>query len=409
MFKVVQIQLFDKSAGSCALRLHNGLSKSDVLCSSGISLFKEDVANEGFKYLGRLPQLVAYANNWIEKKIRKYDSSTFGLYSYPVMGTDVSQLKLIREADAIYIHWVQLGFFNFNSFEKLFKLNKKIFIVMHDMWFMTGGCHHVMDCNLYKENCQSCPIFPNDSSIASSQHLEKIKLIAKYGSTLEFITPSLWLRNLARKSSLLKDQKIHFIPNYFDSHHYKVVSQSEARKLLSIDATKLVISFGAVNISSIYKGWSFLKNAFIHLKEMYSYDQLEVVIFGNGDMEEFQNSIDFKIHYLGFLKDESKIALAYQVADVFVIPSILENQPTTIVESLHCGIPVVGFDLCGIPEMIDHKKSGYIAKAYDSFDLALGIQYCLKNDLKARPKEEFLAKNVMKSHFKLMNLDKSTD
>jgi len=408
MYKVVQIQLSNKSAGSCALRLHVGLSESKIVESRGVSLFEDHIQSSGIKYLGKFPQIVALTNNWIERKKRSYDSSKFGLYSYPVIGTDVSKLSTIVEADAIYIHWVQLGFFDFASFEKLFKLDKKLFVVMHDMWFMTGGCHYAVGCNLYEEGCQACPIFPNDTSIASSQHALKQKLISQYGSNLEFITPSLWLKNLALKSSLLKDQKIHFIPNYFNSPHFKVESQSEARKLLSIDSTKLVVSFGAVNITSIYKGWKFLKKAFVHLKEMYSYDQLEVVIFGNGDLIEFQNSIDFKIHYLGYLEDEEKIALAYKVSDVFVIPSILDNQPTTVVESLHCGIPVVGFNLCGIPEMIQHKETGYIAKAYDSMDLALGIQYCLKNNLKAKPKNEYLAKNVINSHFNLMNLDRST-
>ncbi|REG81413.1 glycosyltransferase [Algoriphagus antarcticus] len=403
MYKVVQIQLFDKSAGSSALRLHNGLSKSDIYRSNGISLFKDDITNEGFEYLGKWPQLIAYANNFIERKFCRYDSSKFGLYSYPLIGTDISKLKLIRDADVIYIHWVLLGFFDFTSFENIFKLNKKVFIVMHDMWFMTGGCHHVMDCKLYKENCQACPIFPEDPSIASSQHVKKYKLISKYGNMLEFITPSLWLKNLALKSSLLKNQKIHFIPNYFDSHHFKVDSQNEARALLSIDPTKLVVCFGAVNISSIYKGWSFLKKAFIHLKEMFSYDQLEVVIFGNGDLDEFENSIDFKIHYLGFLKDENKIALAYKVSDVFVIPSILDNQPTTIVESMNCGVPVVGFNLCGIPEMIQHKKTGYIAEAYNSYDLANGIRYCLNHDLDVKLMDDYKPGNVLAAHYKLLN------
>jgi len=404
MYKVVQIQLFDKSAGTSALRLHVGFSKSPKLNSNGISLFEQGVSNDGFKYLGKIPQMIAYVNNLIERKFRKYDNSTFGLYSYPVLGTDISKLKLIRGADAIYIHWVLMGFFDFKSFEKLFRLNKKIFIVMHDMWFMTGGCHHVMDCKLYEENCQACPIFPNRPKIASSQFITKEKLISKYGNKIEFIVPSLWLKNYALKSSLLKDQKIHFIPNYFDSPIFKAQSKKDSRAVLSIDPSTLVVSFGAVNIDSIYKGWSFMKKAFVYLKEMYSYDQLEVVIFGNGDLEEFQNSIDFKIHYLGYLEDECKIALAYQVSDVFVIPSILDNQPTTIVESMNCGVPVVGFNLCGIPEMIEHKKTGYIAKAYDSEDLANGIRYCLENKLDVKLKDAFKPENVLAEHFNLLNI-----
>ncbi|MEN2284144.1 glycosyltransferase [Algoriphagus sp. SE2] len=376
---------------------------SSLVQSNCISLFEDGEAYEGITYLSQIPRLKAFINNWIERKIHKYDSSKFGLYTYGYLGTDVSRMKVIQDADVIYIHWVQLGFFNNRSFEKLFETDKKIFIVLHDMWFMTGGCHYAVDCEQFIDGCLNCPIF-KDKSIASSQHRKKEKLISKYKGRFEFITPSLWLKNLGGKSSLLKDSIIHFIPNYFESPNFKPSSQSQARSILSIDPKKLVVCFGAVNISSVYKGWMFINEAFKYLKNSYSYDELEVVIFGNGDLSEFEKAIDFKIHYLGYLEDEKEISLAYKCADVFVIPSILDNQPTTIVESLHCGIPVVGFDLCGIPEMIEHKKTGYIAEAYNSVDLADGIKFCLENKLQVTLKEEYKSENVLKSHFKLLNI-----
>jgi len=409
MLNVVQIQFSNKSAGSCAQRIHQGFSGSKIVNSTGISLFCDQRAIQGIQYLGKVAQKKAYLNNLLEKNVYKYDKTKFGLYSYPFFGSDVSKIKLIQKADVIYIHWVQLGFFSFKSFEKLFKLNKKIIIVLHDMWFMTGGCHYAVDCDQFLDSCDTCPIFKNDASIAFSQHKRKSKLISDYSNKIEFITPSLWLKKLGLQSTILKNQKIHFIPNYFESSSFKPSSKVEARSLLSIDQNKLVVCFGAVNISSVYKGWKYLKEAFLYLKEYYSYDQLEVVIFGNGDYEEFKSSIDYKIHYLGYIEEEEKIALAYKCADVFVIPSILDNQPTTIVESMHCGIPVVGFDLCGIPEMIDHKKSGYIAEAYNSFDLANGIRFCLDNNLQVELKEEYKSQNVLNSHFNLLKINNFND
>ncbi len=406
--KIVQIQFSNKSAGSCARRLHQGFSNSNSIDSNAISLFMDGEAYDGIMYLSRIPRLKAFINNWVERKTHKYDSSKFGLYTSCFLGTDVSKMKLIQEADVIYIHWVQLGFFNFNSFEKLFKTDKKIFIVLHDMWFMTGGCHYAVDCEQFIDGCLACPIF-EDKSIASTQHIKKNNLLSKYKGRFEFITPSLWLKNLGESSSLLKDSIIHFVPNYFESPNFKPASQRQARSVLSIDPTKFVVCFGAVNISSVYKGWKFLKEAFKYLTNSYSFEDLEVIIFGNGDLSEFEKAIDFKIHYLGYLEDEKDIALAYKCSDVFVIPSILDNQPTTIVESLHCGIPVVGFDLCGIPEMIDHKKSGYIAEAYNSFDLAEGIKYCLENDLQVNLKEEYKSDNVLQTHYKLLNSNNSND
>ena len=409
MINIVQIQLSGKSAGSSAVRLHEGFQSQTGISSAIVSLVEDSHKPQNVTYLSRLAQVRALVSNKMESRKISYDSSRFGLYSYPILGTDISRLKVIRQADVIYIHWVQMGFMNFRTLKKLFRLNKKIFIVLHDMWFMTGGCHYAVNlgnkqCDGYERDCTNCPIFGNYESPASIQLKTKLDLIAKFGSKLEFISPSKWLKQLGEKSSILKDHKIHFIPNYFKSKNFRPASQRISREVLGIKPDKRVVCFGAVNISSVYKGWDFLKKAFVHLSDMYSYEQLEVVIFGKGDIQEFKSSIPFKIHYLGFLDEEDKISLAYKSSDVFVIPSILDNQPTTIAESMHCGVPVVGFDLCGIPEMISHKKTGYVAEPYNSYDLAKGIQYCLQHDLSGSLKAEYADGNILNAHFKLFSV-----
>jgi len=403
MLKIVQIQFSSKSAGSSALRLQKGFSDSESVESHIISLFGDEEEHSDISYLSGWSRLKSAVNNKIQSKLYKYDQAKYGLYSFPFIGTDVSTLKVVQEADAIYVHWVQMGFFDMKSFSKLFQLNKKIFIVMHDMWFLTGGCHYAVDCVSYQANCENCPIFPTKPNVSVNQHRAKRELLENFGKNVQFITPSLWLRDLGYKSSLLRNQAIHFVPNYFSSNHFKGGHRIDARKELSIPESKKVICFGAVNIASIYKGWKFLKEAFSYLHNIYTKDEVEVIIFGNGNLKEFERSIDFKIHYLGYLEDEESISLAYKCADVFVIPSILDNQPTTIVESMHCGVPVVGFDLCGIPEMIDHKNNGYIAEAYNSMDLAEGISYCLDNRLVVKLKDAYHPSNVLRAHHNLLN------
>lgn len=408
MYRIVQVQLSGKSAGSSAVRLHEGFLDTGRVHSSIVSLFEDSLKPTHTTYLSRVAQFRAVLSNKLERRRISYDRSRFGLFSYPILGTDISKLKVIRQADVLYIHWVQMGFFNYDSFEKLFKLNKRIFLVLHDMWFMTGGCHHAVyltnsQCIGFQSKCEACPIFGPGSTIASSQHEAKRKLISTYGHKLEFISPSNWLKQIGEHSSILRDQKIHFIPNYFNSTHFHPSSQVNSRSKLGIDASKRVICFGAVDISSVYKGWDYLKKTFGFLAEVYAYDKLEVVIFGNGDLDEFNSSIPFKIHYLGYLQEEERISLAYKCADVFVIPSILDNQPTTVVESLRCGIPVVGFNLCGIPEMIEHQQTGYIAEAYNSYDLSLGIQYCLNNDLSGKLKQQYQHEQVIDTHLNLLS------
>ena len=74
------------------------------------------------------------------------------------------------------------------------------------------------------------------------------------------------------------------------------------------------------------------------------------------------------------------LADVYTQADVMVVPSLNENLSNTIMESLSCGTPVVGFDIGGNSDMIDHKQNGYLAAERDCDDLARGIEWCLTSN-----------------------------
>ncbi len=110
-----------------------------------------------------------------------------------------------------------------------------------------------------------------------------------------------------------------------------------------------------------------------------------VAILG-GHSEEFEGKLSFPIVSLGYVSDDKRIADIYNAADVFVLPSLSENLPNTIMEAMACGVPSVGFKVGGIPEMIDHQKNGYVANYRDAKDLAAGIHWVLleadREDLK---------------------------
>ncbi|HNF02863.1 MAG TPA: glycosyltransferase, partial [Ferruginibacter sp.] len=113
-------------------------------------------------------------------------------------------------------------------------------------------------------------------------------------------------------------------------------------------------------------------------------------------------AIPFKTRFVGFLKDEYSVSLVYNAANVFVVPSLADNLPTTVLESLSCGTPVVGFDVGGIPDMISHRENGYLARYKSAEDLAEGIRFCIKNQVKGRILANFEKDSVMKRHLDLM-------
>jgi glycosyltransferase involved in cell wall biosynthesis len=133
----------------------------------------------------------------------------------------------------------------------------------------------------------------------------------------------------------------------------------------------------AAKISVIWKGFSYFISALEILKSQKSANEnIELIILGQAE-DDLLSQLPLKTHALGRINDIAKIVKIYNAADVFVIPSIEENLPNTIMEALSCGIPSVGFKTGGIPEMIDHKRNGYLAEYKNPDDLAKGISWVL--------------------------------
>jgi glycosyltransferase involved in cell wall biosynthesis len=105
---------------------------------------------------------------------------------------------------------------------------------------------------------------------------------------------------------------------------------------------------------------------------------LGVVVLG-GDAESVKSALPLPVYTVNYLSNEAEIAELYNAVDLFVTPSLQDNLPNTIVEAMSCGVPCVGFNVGGIPEMISHQQDGYVADYCDSIDFAQGIAWCLND------------------------------
>jgi glycosyltransferase involved in cell wall biosynthesis len=196
---------------------------------------------------------------------------------------------------------------------------------------------------------------------------------------LTIVTPSRWLADCARKSSLFHDLRIEVIPNGLDSQRYKPVEQKLARDLLNLPQDKQLILFGAMKATSDRrKGFHLLLPALQKLSQIQGQDRIELVVFGASEPRE-PPDFGFKVNYLGRLNDDISLALVYAAADVFVVPSLEDNLPNTVMESLACGTPCVAFKIGGMPDMIEHGQNGYLAQPYEIEDLAKGIAWVLED------------------------------
>lgn len=315
-----------------------------------------------------------------ELSIRLLAEQTRGRFTFPYLGEDITKIDLVKNSDVINLHWINGGFLSLSSLHKLGELHKPVVWTLHDMWAFTGGCHYSSGCEKFLNNCSNCPslFFKSDNDISNKIFNEKIKLFENLNLTI--IACSTWLAKTAAKSRLFKNKKIYAIPNPLDISLFKPTEKMSARRILKLPSDKKLILIGAMNLKDKRKGFRFLIEALdiINRLNSKSNKQIELVVFGKLD-ENSLDKIPFKVHQLGKLKTEDKILMAYNSADVYVAPSLEDNLPNTIMEAMACGVPVVAFNVGGIPDMIDHMQNGILAEIKSSEDLAKGINLLLED------------------------------
>jgi glycosyltransferase involved in cell wall biosynthesis len=350
------------------------------------------------------PNVKSIAKTWLQKKLAFERFARERLYfkfqeknkeirfafSPANSGIDISEHPLVQEADIIHLHWINFGFLSLKSLEKLFALNKSIVWTLHDMWAFTGGCHHSGDCENYQDSCGNCFQYlknPSPTDLSNKVWQRKnailnhsLRLRSKHDITI--IGCSQWLSNRAKKSSLFKGFLVKSIPNPLDTNLFSPQKKAEARIKLGLPIDKKLILFVAAKVSVIWKGFSYFHEALEILKTQHiHYQEIELVILGESDVEIIQK-LPFKVHSLGRISDVNQIVSVYSSADVFVTSSIQENLPNTIMEAMACGTPAVGFEVGGIPEMIESYKNGmpptgFLAKYKSAESLAEGIKWVL--------------------------------
>ena len=278
--------------------------------------------------------------------------------------------------DVINLHWVCEGYM---QIETLAKFNKPMVWTLHDMWAFTGGCHYSESCERYIDACGACPQLHSTKDADISRWIWQRKAEAWKKLNLTLVSPSVWLAKCANSSSLFKDFRVEVIPYGIDIKTYKPINREWAREILNLPKDKQIVLFGiAGGTSNRWKGFNLLVSALQSLSKSGWNDRIELLVFGSSQPEN-DVELGFKAHYLGNLADDISLATVYAAADVFVAPSVYDNLPNTVMEAAACGIPSVAFNIGGMPDMIEHCSNGYLAKPYETEDLARGIAWVLED------------------------------
>ncbi len=295
-------------------------------------------------------------------------------YSPGRFGQDISDNILVREADILHLNWINGGFLKVRDIKKLLSTGKPVVWTLHDMWAFTGGCHYPGSCKGYLAGCGNCPFLkrPGSDDLSSRLHREKMNLLAS--GKVSFIAVSSWMAETARNSSILRNSRIVVIPNPINTEVFTPADRISVRRELGLPEKRFIILSGAANLKDKRKGFALLLDALRILRKDTPAEADRFLLLTFGKPAEITDP-PVEMRSLSYLSNESEIARLYQAADVFVLPSLEDNLPSTVMEALACGTPAVAFRLGGIPDMVDHLENGYLAEPGDPSDLLKGIRW----------------------------------
>ncbi|MBR6036984.1 MAG: glycosyltransferase family 4 protein [Bacteroidaceae bacterium] len=313
------------------------------------------------------------ANNFNRKNLFQVDIAN--------TGTDITQHTEFQRADIIHLHWVNQGFLSLANINKILHAGKPVVITMHDQWYFTGICHYSGNCQKYQELCHHCELIKGNllGDLAKQVFLKKEKIYSD--AQLTFVGCSQWMANLAKTSKLTQGHRVVSIPNAIDTDLFCPQDKKQARLAFKLPTDKRLLLFGCQRITDERKGFHYLVEALQLLKQQQPNlaKGTEIVVVG-GEADSIRHKVPFNIFPIRYVSDPQKMVQLYNAVDLYVTPSLQDNLPNTIMESMACGTPCVGFNVGGIPEMIDHKENGYVATYKDAQDFANGILWILAAD-----------------------------
>ena len=279
-------------------------------------------------------------------------------------------------ADVFNLHWVS-GFVDYELFFSKQRTQSPIVWTLHDLNPFTGGCHYDLGCGKYLDQCGACPLLGSNQENDLTRRIfeSKSRIFNDWPAhMLHIVTPSQWLRDEAKTSLLFKKFDATCIPNSIETDIFKPTDKERARALLGLPLNARIVLFMSHQVSLARKGFKELVRA---LSLMPNTENL--VLLGIGDKAEAVTDAPFQVFQIDYISGDDQVALIYSAADITAVPSQQDNLPNTMVESLSCGTPVVGYRVGGIPDLVKDGETGFLASAGNTAALSAAFVEALSD------------------------------
>lgn len=382
--RVVHLNTFDMAGGAAraAHRLHSGLLQAGVDSSMFVreARTKDELVvrfQPSNSLLGRVKR--RFRRQQIRRKLRawmpppndRFEPFRIDRSEY---GRDV--LAQLPPHDIVNLHWIA-DFVDYPSFFGSLSGDRPVVWTLHDMNAFTGGCHYDLGCGRYRDQCGECPLLraPASSDLSNEIWQRKKSLFDRLPpDAIHFATPSSWLAQEVKRSPILTRFPVSVIPYGLNIKDFAPRDARSAREVFGIPHEAKVVLFVADGLPLYRKGFELLLEALDQIRARLPTLHLVTVGHNSPQIEGLISHTS-----LGHLTNDRLLSHIYSAADVLVIPSVQDNLPNTVLEAMACGTPVIGFDVGGIPDMVQHRKTGLLVPPYDAAALGVAMLELLRN------------------------------
>tara|TARA_B100001741_G_scaffold86778_1_gene70756 strand:- start:326 stop:1555 length:1230 start_codon:yes stop_codon:yes gene_type:complete len=370
--KVVHLNNADTSGGAAiaAFRIHQSLLDRKLHSRMWVNNAKSGnwtVSGPKGKWRKAIAQM---RRHLVIPLLRTTQTQNKILHSPAILPSSWSKQFNKSDIDIAHLHWVGA---EMASISDIGAIKKSVVWTLHDMWAFCGAEHVSWDERwLEGYTKKNRPSYEKGFDINRWTWNRKLK---HWKHPFQIVAVSKWLAECAQNSIVMKDWPITVIPNCLNTKIWRPVDKTFARNMLGLPLEVPIIAFGTYGANSEYhKGFDLLVEALKNLKNLTK--DVELAIFGQPSPKKNPN-LGFKTNFMGHLHDDLSLRLLYSAVDMLVVPSRKEAFGQTASESMACATPVVAFGATGLLDIVDHKVNGYLAKPFESEDLANGIEYLL--------------------------------
>jgi glycosyltransferase involved in cell wall biosynthesis len=350
-------------AGNAAKNLQTGLVQAGI--DAGF-LSEQKVIDAGGNVFSKLKRWWLVRKN-IKRNYSYLKNAPAGYDHFSFARTGYQQLyshPLVKQADVINLHWVSY-LVDYPSFFK--NISKPIIWTLHDTNLFTGGCHYTFGCDNYLHDCANCPQLAEPARAFAAKdnlQLKQDSLKKLDPEKVVVVAPSQWLKALSQKSTLFKTYPHYVIPYGIATDTFKYQDKTASRIKMGLPLDKFIVLFAGTSIAEHRKGFDII----LKLSEALQHRD-DILFVAVGKTEQSYTGI----LNLGYIADKSGMATAYSAADVYIIPSREDNLPNTLLESLCCGTPVIGYKTGGIPDAIEPGENGFLVEKENVTDIVQHI------------------------------------